>query len=63
MKWLKELLEPKMIPKHVVQQTHKSFIPAFGDSVEWDEVGIITYGQGSVTFNYRGHEIIQWVCS
>lgn len=59
MRWLKELLDPRVIPERVVQTTHKSVIPAFGDSIEWDEVGIITYGQGQMTFNYRGHEVIQ----
>lgn len=59
MKWLQELLEPKIIPSSVVKHTHRSIIPAFGDISEWDEVGIITYGQGQMIFNYRGHEIIQ----
>jgi hypothetical protein len=57
-KWLKELLEPKVIPKKVVQETHKAFVPLEAGTV-WDEVGIITYGQGQMTFNYRGHEVIQ----
>lgn len=34
----KERLEPTVIPKTVVQHTHKSFIPAFGDAAECDEV-------------------------
>jgi hypothetical protein len=58
LKWLKELLEPTVLPKKVVQTTHKSFIPVLGDTA-WDEVGIITYGQGQMIFNYRGHEVIQ----
>jgi hypothetical protein len=59
MKWLKELLEPKVIPETVVQQTHTSFIPITGGRSEWDEVSVITYGQGQMMFNYRGHQVIQ----
>jgi len=59
MKWLKELLDPKVIPLSVISETHKVFIPAFGETVEYDEVGAENYGQGQVTFNYRGHEVIQ----
>jgi hypothetical protein len=58
-KWLKELLEPRVIPKKVIDETHKIFMPAFTQTVEFDEVSIGGYGQGQVTLNYRGHHIIQ----
>jgi hypothetical protein len=57
-KWLKELLEPTVIPKHIIAETHKSFLPAFTNTVWDDVVGIDNYGQGQMTYNYRGHEVI-----
>ena len=59
LKWLKELLDPSALPAKVIAETHKTFIPAFGVTVEYDEVGAENYGQGQVTLNYRGHEVIQ----
>jgi hypothetical protein len=53
------LLDPSVLPSEVIAETHKTFIPAFGDTVEYDEVGAENYGQGQVTLNYRGHEVIQ----
>ena len=58
-KWLRELLDPKVIPQKVIAETHKTIIPAFSETIESDEVGAEVYGQGQVTFNYRGHEVIQ----
>jgi CubicO group peptidase (beta-lactamase class C family) len=57
-KWLKELLEPTVIPEHIIAETHKSFIPAFTQTSWDDAVGINTYGQGQMTYNYRGHEVV-----
>lgn len=59
MKWLKELLEPTVLPRWVIAETHKTFIPAFGETVDYDEVGQEDYGQGQITYNYRGHEVVQ----
>jgi hypothetical protein len=57
MKWLRELLDPKVLPKHVISETHKSFIP-FGQVPSSDEEGLKGYGQGQITTTYRGHEMI-----
>lgn len=59
-KWLKELLEPTVLPKHVIAETHRIAV-ANGDKVYWDEIGAAGYGQGQTTFSYRGHEVIKSV--
>lgn len=61
MVWLKELLDPSVISKSIIDETHKSLIPAWGETIEFDEVGIASYGQAQMTFNYRGHEVIKLV--
>lgn len=61
--WLKETLAPATISRRVIDETHKSIIPAWGETIEFDEVGIACYGQAQMTFNYRGHEVIKYVPS
>lgn len=57
--WLKELLEPTVISPSIIDQTHKSLTPAWGETIDFDEVGMACYGQAQMTFNYRGHEVIK----
>ena len=59
LKWIRELLDPKVIPPHVLAKTHESVIPALGRTVEYDERGMPDSGHGQWTYNYRGHELIQ----
>lgn len=59
MKWLRELLGPKVIPAHVLAKTHECIIPAFGRTAQYDERGMPNCGHGQVTYTYRGHELIQ----
>jgi len=59
MVWLKELLAPTVVTARIIDETHKSLIPAWGETVEFDEVSIESYGLAQMTFNYRGHEVIQ----
>jgi hypothetical protein len=56
--WLKELLDPTVISRGIIDETHKSLIPAWGETIDFDEVGMACYGQAQMTFNYRGHEVI-----
>ena len=57
-KWLRELLDPHVVPAHLIAKTHECVIPAFGHKVIYDEVSVWCYGQGTMSFNYRGHEVI-----
>jgi hypothetical protein len=57
--WLKELLDPTVISRSIIDETHKSLIPAWGETIEFDEVGMACYGLAQMTFNYRGHEVIK----
>jgi hypothetical protein len=57
--WLKELLDPIVISKSIIDETHKSLTPAWGETIEFNEVGMANYGQAQMTFNYRGHEVIK----
>ena len=57
--WLKELLDPAVISQSIIDETHKSLIPAWGETIDFDEVGMACYGQAQMTFNYRGHEVIK----
>lgn len=59
MKWVRELLDPQILPSQVVAETHKCIIPAFGHSTEFDERGMPCYGHAQVSYSYRGHELIQ----
>jgi len=56
---IEELLEPTVVPAKIIDETHRSLIPAWGETVEFDEVSIESYGLAQMTFNYRGHEVVQ----
>lgn len=58
LKWIRELLDPQILPPQVVAETHKCIIP-FSPQTESDERGIPCYGHAQVTYTYRGHELVQ----
>jgi hypothetical protein len=57
-KWIRELLDPKVIPEWIIQRTRKPIIPSTV-SPELDIMGSSFYGQAQITYHYRGHEIVQ----
>lgn len=58
MKWIRELLDPEVLPEWIIKETHKPVKPStvFPDL---DLMGYSFYGQAQVTYNYRGYEVIQ----
>jgi hypothetical protein len=56
--WLRELLDPKILPKRVIDKTHDAVIPSTGQTAEFDEEGTLCYGLAQQTLNYRGHKVI-----
>ena len=56
-KWIKELLDPKFIPRQIIEETHKPVKPSTM-SPELDLMGSSFYGQAQVTYHYRGFEVI-----
>ena len=56
-KWIRELLDPKFIPRQIIEETHKPVKPSTM-SPELDLMGSSFYGQAQVTYHYRGSEVI-----
>jgi hypothetical protein len=57
--WLTELPGPTAISQSTIDETHESRIPAWGETIGFDEVGKACHGQAQMTFNYRGQEVIK----
>jgi len=57
LRWIRELLDPAVIPQHIIQETYKPVKPSTM-SPELDLMGSSFYGQAQVTYQYRGVEVI-----
>jgi len=59
-KWMKELIDPKVIPKGVVARLSKPLTVSAGDGRPTSpEEGVTTYGLGLAVHTYRGHTVWQ----
>jgi len=56
-RWIRELLDPAIIPQHIIQETHIPVKPSTM-SPELDLMGPSFYGQAQITYQYRGVEVI-----
>ena len=55
---MRELLDPKIIPQHIIEETREPVKPSTVIP-ELDLMGSSAYGQAQITYQYRGHEVIQ----